>query len=96
MQTIGSCPNCLADLIGRHQRACLTCGQEIPAAVRMIEVPVDEPQQPPPDWNAPTTPEPEIAASPDELLIGPVREMDWEDDDEVEAGASRRWRLFRR
>jgi hypothetical protein len=104
MPTVGSCPNCLADLVGRHQRACLTCGEEIPLEVRLIEIPVEPPVAVP---ALELVAEPAPAAEPEPLDAEPVlpqpepeaapgREMDWEDEQPESPAPSRKRRFFRR
>jgi hypothetical protein len=101
MPTVGTCPNCMADLVGRHQRDCLTCGAEIPLEVRLIEIPVEpvaaapEPQV---DEPAPVTTDPEpapIDAEP-EPEHAPVRDIEWDDEDPDAPAAPRKRRFFRR
>lgn len=39
MAVVCHCPNCLGEVIGRFQRTCLVCGDEVPAELRMAGVP---------------------------------------------------------
>ena len=101
MPTVGTCPNCMADLVGRHQRACLTCGEEIPLEVRLIEIPVEpvaaapEPQLTEP---APVIADPAPAPIDAEPAPegAPAREIEWDDDDPDTPAPSRKRRFFRR
>jgi hypothetical protein len=38
MAVVCHCPNCLGEVIGRFQRTCAVCGQEIPVELRMAGV----------------------------------------------------------
>ena len=101
MPTVGTCPNCMADLVGRHQRACLTCGAEIPVEVRLIEIPVEpvaampEPHvvEPAP---TPVDPDPELADTEPAPEDAPARDIEWDDDDPDTPAPSRKRRFFRR
>ena len=101
MPTVGTCPNCMADVVGRHQRACLTCGADIPLEVRLIEIPV-EPVAAAPE--APAVEPAPIAADPEPALAGtepasedpPARDIEWDDDDPDAPAPARKRRFFRR
>jgi hypothetical protein len=100
----------MADVVGRHQRACLTCGADIPLEVRLIEIPVEpvaevpvvEPVAVAPD--APVVEPAPIAADPEPVLAAtepasedpPARDIEWDDDDPDTPAPSRKRRFFRR
>ena len=100
----------MADVVGRHQRACLTCGADIPLEVRLIEIPVEPVAEAPlvePVAVAPEAPVVEpapIAADPEPALAPteptfedpPARDIEWDDDDPDTPAPSRKRRFFRR
>src|SRR5436305_9203503 len=108
MAVICHCPNCLGEVIGRFQRTCLVCGQEIPVDLRMTEL--SEVTASPVELRRaaglrvrvfstaagaawPDTSPFEGGAAEEQDAEEP-REMDWEDDEPAEPERRRRW--FRR
>jgi hypothetical protein len=108
MAVICHCPNCLGEVIGRFQRTCLVCGQEIPVDLRMSEL--EEVTASPVELRraaglrvhvfstaaAPAWPDtsPFEDGAAEERDAEEPREMDWEDDEPAEPERRRRW--FRR